>query len=68
MFVHIITNGNGSGDWVIVVLEGDVIYEGHSVSPFHMKDILEAVNGFEHLEFHSLTDEELENWREVVWG
>jgi hypothetical protein len=68
MFVHIITNSLGSGDWVVVVLEGDVIYEGHSLGPYQLKDILESVNGFEHLRYHELNDEEMENWQEAIWS
>lgn len=67
MMVRIITNSKGSGDWVIVILEGDEIFAGHSISPQDLHNILEATAGYEFIEYHELTDEEIENWEEVIY-
>lgn len=60
--VKIATNSKESGDWMIVECEGDEIYSGHSISPFHLFDILRQCNGFEFLEYYELTDEQIQDW------
>lgn len=66
MTFRIIDNSAGSGDWVIFYLNGDVVYEGHDVSPHHLKNIFEAVMGYDKVHYHSMTDEQLENWSEHI--
>jgi hypothetical protein len=67
MNVKIVTNDLESGDWVMVIKDGEEIYSGHNIGTLHMIDILKEVNGFEDISYHALTDEELENWEEVVY-
>lgn len=65
--LKVITNSLGSGDWVIVYETncGEIVYEGHSISPRHLFDILESTNGLcEYVEYHELTDEQIEDWQE----
>lgn len=66
--LRIITNNKESGDWIIVVLDGEEIYSGHSIGTCHLADILNTCNGFEYLYEHSLTDEQIEDWEQVIYG
>ena len=66
MTFRIITNTEGSCDWVIFYLNGDVIYEGHNAEPIQLKCIFEAVMGYDSVSYHSLTDEQMENWKEHI--
>lgn len=68
--ITFIDNNIESGDWCVVILDGEVIHEGHDyprgarfVRFFEMyQGIAETV---EHI---GMTDEEIENWREVLYG
>lgn len=68
-FVHVVTNSQGSGDYVVVYETncGEVIYEGHSVKPADLFFILEATNGgYDGIRYHELTDEQMEDWQEHI--
>jgi hypothetical protein len=67
MNVKIITNGKGLGDWVIIVVDGEEIFSGHNIGTIHLMDIMQTINGFEFISYHDLTDEEIENWQDVVY-
>ncbi len=58
--IRVITNSLGSGDWVTVQgLAGEVLFEGHSVRPADLVDILNSIvdQGAELIE---VNDEQLE--------
>lgn len=66
--VKVITNSKGSGDYVIVTHEDEVAFEGHSVSPVQLYELLRALDGgYENLSFHELTDKQMENWQEAIY-
>lgn len=60
--VKIITNTLGKSDWVIVTLNGEAVFSGHSIRPHDLADILNEVQGFEFGGLEEITDEELEEW------
>jgi hypothetical protein len=69
--LHVITNSMGSGDYVIVYETncGEVVFEGHSVKPRDLFNIIESTNGMcEYLAFHEFTDEQMENWEEEIYN
>ena len=70
-FLHVVTNGQGSGDYMIVYETncGETIFEGHSVSACALVDLLKAASegGYEGVELHELTDEQMENWQEAIY-
>jgi hypothetical protein len=57
--MKVITNGAGSGDWVVIKdLADRVIWSGHRVTPADLVDILNTMNiGAELVE---VSDEEME--------
>lgn len=68
--LHVITNSLGSGDYVIVYETncGETVFEGHSVKPKDLFDIIYAVNGMcEYVKYHELTDEQMEDWHEEIY-
>jgi hypothetical protein len=69
--MHVVTNGNGSGDYVIVyeTQSGETIFEGHSISGRDLVGLLQAASegGYDEVEFHELTDEQMENWQEAIY-
>jgi hypothetical protein len=67
--LHIVTNSKGSGDWVVVYETncGEVVFEGHSIKPQDLFNIINSTNGcYEYVEYHELTDEQMENWQEEI--
>lgn len=44
----------------------EVVFEGHRIGPSDLADIFEEVNGYEHLNYHEITDEQMENWQEAL--
>lgn len=65
--LKVITNSLGTGDWIIVYETncGEVVYEGHSVGPRQLFDILRTTNGMcEYVTYHELTDEQIQDWHE----
>lgn len=68
--VHVITNGNGSGDRCLVyeTETGSVIFDDEVISSHALVDILNNVMGYmEYVELHELTDEQMENWEEEIY-
>lgn len=58
--IRVITNSNGSGDWVKVMYVTDTIFEGHRITP---QDLVNIINNFfseEGAELVEVTDEEME--------
>jgi hypothetical protein len=65
--LKVITNSLGSGDYVVVYETncGEVVYEGHSVSPYMLHKILNDTNGMcDYVTYHELTDEQMLDWGE----
>ena len=62
--ITFIDNNIDSGDWCVVILDGEVIHEGHWFVEFFKtyQGIAETV---EHI---GMTDDEILNWREVLYG
>ena len=56
--IKIITNDQGSGDWITIKQGDQYLFEGHSIRPFELEEILRALGHT--VEFISVTDEELE--------
>lgn len=58
--IRVVTNSNGSGDWVKVYYVTDLIFEGHRITP---QDLVNIINDFyseEGAELIEVTDEEME--------
>lgn len=68
--IKFIDNNTESGDWCVVVLDGEVIHEGHNYPRGDwFVEFFRAYQGFaEHVEHIHLTDEQIGNWKEVVYG
>lgn len=65
--LKIITNTLGDGDWMIIALGSDTVYEGHSIAAIHLVDVFTAVMGmYEKVKFIELTDEQIQDWQEHV--
>lgn len=65
--LKVIANSLGSGDYVIVAVDGESIFEGHRVTPNDLFHILAQTNGLaDHVEYTELTDEQMENWQEFA--
>jgi hypothetical protein len=65
--LKVITNSLGSGDYVVVYETncGEVVYEGHSISPYMLYTILNSTNGScDYVTYHELTDEQMLDWQE----
>lgn len=41
--IKIVTNDQGSGDWILIERDGQIIFEGHHIRPFELEDILKAL-------------------------
>lgn len=59
-----------AGAWCVVLLNGEVIHEGHNYPQGHwfvefFKEYQGIAETVEHIE---MTDEEILNWREVLYG
>ena len=68
--INFIDNNIESGDWCVVVLDGEVIHEGHDYPRGHwFVEFFRAYQGIaEHIEYINLTDEQIENWKEFLYG
>jgi hypothetical protein len=55
--IKVITNNYGSGDWIIVKEDDEILFEGHCVSPLDLVFILQR---FTKATILDLTDEEME--------
>jgi hypothetical protein len=58
--IRVITNSNGSGDWVKVMYVNDVIFEGHRITPQDLVDIINDFYSEEGAELVEVTDEQME--------
>ena len=56
--IKIVTNDQGSGDWITIKQGDQYLFEGHSIHPFELEEILQALGHT--VEFISVTDEEME--------
>jgi hypothetical protein len=65
--LHVIANTKGSGDCIIVydTTCGDVLFEGHSVGP---KDLFELLDngGYDKIHYHEMTDEQIKHWNDFI--
>ena len=68
--IKFIDNSKESGDWCIIVFDGEVIYNGHGYPSGQLfVDFFKAYQGMaDYAEHIQLTDDEIENWRWVVYG
>ena len=68
--ITFIDNNNDSGDWCVVILNGEVIHEGHDYPRgTWFVEFFEIYQGIaETVEHIGMTDEEIQNWREVLYG
>ena len=63
--ITFIDNSDDGGDWVVILLDGEVVHEGHSY-PQGSKfvEFFKAYQGFtEHIEHIKMDDEQINNWR-----
>ena len=58
--IQVITNSNGSGDWVKVYYSTDLIWEGHRLDPRALVDIINTFYSDEGAELVEVTDEQME--------
>lgn len=58
--VDIYTNSLGSGDWIVIKFEDEVVFQGHNLGARSLRDILNTVNGYDGVEIHDLTDSSIE--------
>ena len=58
--IRVITNSYGSGDWTKVYYMTDLIWEGHSLSPSDLVDIINSFYSETGAELVQVTDEEME--------
>ena len=56
--IKIITNDQGSGDWITVMKDDQYLFEGHYLMSFDLEDILRSL-GHE-VSLISVTDEQME--------
>ena len=56
--INIVSNSNGSGDWVVVEKDGEELFSGHRIGPMDLSAILEQL-GLE-TDLIAVTDEEME--------
>lgn len=62
-----ISNSLGNGDWCLVVLDGEVLYEGHELSFFDAYELMNCYGRIpEIFEYIKLDDEQIQNWRNFV--
>lgn len=52
----------GSGDWVIILIDNEVVYKGHQLDLPNALDIFKLLNGDEEVIRIDLTDEEMEKY------
>lgn len=58
--IRVVTNSNGSGDWVKVYYVNDLIFEGHRVGPQDLVDIINSFYSDQGAELVEVNDEEME--------
>ena len=59
--IRVVTNSNGSGDWVKVYYVTDLIFEGHSITPQDLVDIINNFYSEEGAELVEVDDETMED-------
>ena len=58
--IRVVTNSNGSGDWVKVYYVTDLIFEGHRIGPQDLVDIINSFYSEQGAELVEVTDEQME--------
>jgi len=58
--IRVVTNSNGSGDWVKVYYVNDLIFEGHRVGPQDLVDIINSFYSDQGAELVEVNDEQME--------
>lgn len=68
--ITFIDNNIESGDWCVIVLNGEVIHEGHDYPRGHwFIEFFKTYQGIaENVIHEQLPDEDIRNWREVLYG
>lgn len=61
MHIHIITNSKSAGDRLVVILQGEAVYDGlaRDLAPPKLFELLQTANGFEHIEYHDFSDAQI---------
>ena len=68
--LHVITNNLGSADWVILYETrcGEVVFEGHDITPRILYDILKnTIGSYDAVKYHEFDDDDFENWSESIY-
>ena len=64
MFIQVITNSNGSGDWMVVQADDQIVYNGRSsLRPDDLLNLLKSVsdlNGDISVAMRNISDDEME--------
>ena len=58
--IQVKTNSLGSGDWIQVFYCDDLIFEGHSISPMDLVDIINGFYADNGAELVQVTDSEMD--------
>lgn len=62
-----ITNTKGDGDWCIVILDGEIIHQGHDLSFYNAFELVKYYGGFnEYVSYIELTNEQMQKWEEYT--
>lgn len=56
--IKIVTNNEGSGDWIVILKDERELFAGHNINIFELEDLLKEL-GHE-VEQVSISDEEME--------
>ena len=69
-FLHVITNGNGSGDRCVVyeTQSGETLLDDEVIGGQKLFELLEvaAHGGYDAVKFHELDDEQMDNWEDNI--
>ena len=58
--IKVVTNSNGSGDWIVVQgNSGSTLFSGHRITPADLVDIITVCSDFS-VELVEVTDKEME--------
>lgn len=68
MRVQILHNGRGRGDRVEITVGGALVFEGYHPNPAELVNQFKSIPGQTGVEYHSVTDEELDNRGYLVGG
>ena len=65
--IKFITNAKGDGDWCIVVLDGEIIHQGHDLSFYKAYELMKYYGGFaENVSYIELTNSQMQEWEDYT--